>query len=754
MIRSVLVALLLAVAGPARGAGGMTGTVESLPRTMQGSSGGEMSGAGYKLNAALGEAVASVVSAAPVSLDAGFMPLAAQPGTITSIVAVTKTTGTIELSWTAPGLDGFVGAVGAGSYRIDYSSEPSHVFAPATFRLELATATVPGERHSYTLTGLEINTTYYARVYLADTRKMVAETSDQSDESTLANAPVPAFSGVFATSVTISWVLPAGGAAGYRIDATTTNFGQLFPGGVVTSSRTPNGLAVTLTIVGLAAETTYYFKLGSLNWQSDFNFDTVLATCTLPGGVPPITDFAALGDPLGRTVSLTWTNPDYPNAEGVTILVSTNPITQTLTSGTTYQLGALLADFSQVKSTSMATSYLETGLQLDTTHYFALYSRGASNTFSVSVSTQIVLDVPPMAPAGLQASVNQAGSSITLTWSTVSSNIDGSPFRYSNAWELQRYEIQRATGIARATWVVVATVTADATGYLAAVPDTNNVYYYRVVARDGYQGSWNDRSMVVDTLGNLYAVGADQVSRLRIPASLAGAVASGSGHGGPLLLRATDRPQDLGGKVVRSVSMEALLAPEGRAVRLDLPQSEVEVVLRYETVGGQVVPSASGQPLAALSNNVSAVDAPNRLAMYLGGDFGDARKVFGRVDPSAQTVAVRTSLLGNYQIRSLFRDADFTFDPSGVSNRAITPNNDGLNDTVVFVFDNPKDSSFSGRIYDMRGALVAEMQPGPVARASLLWDGRSGGSVVPRGVYVYRIQAEGRSYTGTLVVIR
>lgn len=754
MIRSVLVALLLCVAGPARGAGGMTGTAESLPRTVQGSAGGAMSGAGYKLNAAVGEAAASVVSAAPVSLDAGFMPLAAQPGTITSIVAVTKTTGTIELSWTAPGLDGFVGTVGSGFYRIDYSSEPGHVFAPTTYRLELATAAVPGERHSYTLTGLETNTTYYARVYLSDTRKMVAETSDQSDESTLANAPAPAFSGVFATSVTIAWTLPAGGAAGYRIDATTTNFGQLFPGGVVTSSLTPNGLAVTLTIVGLAAETTYYFKLGSLNWQSDFNFDTVLATCTLPGGVPPISDFAASGDALARTISLTWTNPDYPNAEGVTILVSTNPITQSLANGTTYQLGALLADFSQVKSTAMATSYLETGLALDTTHYFALYSRGASNTFSVAVSTQIVLDIPPMAPAGLAASVDQAGSSIALTWSTVSSNIDGSAFRFSSAWELQRYDIQRATGIVRATWVTIASVTANATGYLAAIPDPNNVYYYRVVARDGYQGSWTDRSMAVDTLGNLYAVGADQVSRLRLPPSLAGVVAPTSGHGGPLLLRATDRPQDLGGRIVRSVAMEALVAPAGRAVSLGLPQSEVDVVLRYETVGGQVVPSSAGQPLAGLSNTISAADAPTRLSMYVGGEFGDARKVFGRVDPAAQTVAVQTALLGNYQIRSLLRDADFTFDPSGVSNRALTPNNDGLNDTVVFVFDNPKDSSFSGRIYDMQGALVAEMQPGPVARASLLWDGKSGGAVVPRGVYVYRIQAEGRSYTGTLVVIR
>ena len=61
--------------------------------------------------------------------------------------------------------------------------------------------------------------------------------------------------------------------------------------------------------------------------------------------------------------------------------------------------------------------------------------------------------------------------------------------------------------------------------------------------------------------------------------------------------------------------------------------------------------------------------------------------------------------------------------------------------------------AFSGKIFDLRGALIADLTLGPVAN-SLMWDGKSNGRVVPRGVYIYQIQAEGRTFSGTVVVIR
>lgn len=88
-----------------------------------------------------------------------------------------------------------------------------------------------------------------------------------------------------------------------------------------------------------------------------------------------------------------------------------------------------------------------------------------------------------------------------------------------------------------------------------------------------------------------------------------------------------------------------------------------------------------------------------------------------------------------------------------ISNRILTPNGDGRNDLITFVFDNPADLAVSGTVYTVRGALIASMTPGPLPN-TLTWNGRANGALVPIGVYVYSLRTEQRIMTGTLVVIR
>lgn len=104
----------------------------------------------------------------------------------------------------------------------------------------------------------------------------------------------------------------------------------------------------------------------------------------------------------------------------------------------------------------------------------------------------------------------------------------------------------------------------------------------------------------------------------------------------------------------------------------------------------------------------------------------------------------------------------------GPLSRIVTPNNDQRNDRAIFCFDNPADSDISGKIYSVLGAEVAalgpRLAPAPagcpagvfpgVSNQSLVWDGRSNGSAVRSGVYVYRISAENKVYSGTLIVVR
>ncbi|MBI3565918.1 MAG: hypothetical protein HY079_12025 [Elusimicrobia bacterium] len=105
----------------------------------------------------------------------------------------------------------------------------------------------------------------------------------------------------------------------------------------------------------------------------------------------------------------------------------------------------------------------------------------------------------------------------------------------------------------------------------------------------------------------------------------------------------------------------------------------------------------------------------------------------------------------------------------GPLSRVLTPNGDGRNDAAFFCFDDPADSDASGRVYSLLGAEVATLGPRqqvvggvpgcaagalPGSAQYLTWDGRSNGSVVGSGVYIYRVSAEQKVYTGTLIVVR
>ena len=120
-------------------------------------------------------------------------------------------------------------------------------------------------------------------------------------------------------------------------------------------------------------------------------------------------------------------------------------------------------------------------------------------------------------------------------------------------------------------------------------------------------------------------------------------------------------------------------------------------------------------------------------------------------------------------VAAFAQSASFRF--FGPLSRVITPNGDASKDngTAIFCFDNPAGSGVSGNIFSLLGSAVASLGPtttnplnsgcpsGVFPRVSdgyLSWDGRSNGATVRSGIYVYRITAEQKSYTGTIIVVR
>lgn len=107
----------------------------------------------------------------------------------------------------------------------------------------------------------------------------------------------------------------------------------------------------------------------------------------------------------------------------------------------------------------------------------------------------------------------------------------------------------------------------------------------------------------------------------------------------------------------------------------------------------------------------------------------------------------------------------------GPVGRFVTPpNGSSTGHPAVFCFDNPNGSGVSGQIFSLLGRNVATLgspqtlpasQPActqtgvlPNSMQFLLWNGESNGAFVHSGIYIYRIQAEGGNYTGTLMAVR
>lgn len=92
-----------------------------------------------------------------------------------------------------------------------------------------------------------------------------------------------------------------------------------------------------------------------------------------------------------------------------------------------------------------------------------------------------------------------------------------------------------------------------------------------------------------------------------------------------------------------------------------------------------------------------------------------------------------------------------------VKPRIITPNDDRKNDVLIVIYETPNDSNISGKIISLSGFYVADMVDdiSDPTNPKIIWDGKNAdGDVVPSGIYIYQIEAEGEVINGTVVVAK
>lgn len=477
-------------------------------------------------------------------------------------------------------------------------------------------------------------------------------------------------------------------------------------------------------------------------------------------GVGIITNLTATPGPGGNQITLTWTGPAY---NGVNPPLSYS--IKTSTTGNILNTGAFnaaqnlsvftssftLPAVATMTAQNMTIGGLTTGVQ----YCFAMRAQDSAvpqaiGAWLVSAAKGYNLNncayplVPrlPMEPLGV--SISTFTDKAIFSWQPVTEFSTGTPFAVSTAptpVELTGYRVFSATAAVNAPWSEIAGLLSTTTlswtdfGLSLSTPE-----YYYVVA-ENLSGDSIPSNIRAFPSGDFWSVAYDSMSTLDIPASSTVSLSN-------YYIALDSSPLsalDIQGGTFKNLSILALtggIAPNPAFVLGAL--GELSLHYTISASSGQVTPSSVG-----------VLPTPQNSSVFW---FNGIKWVqfYGKVDINAQTLNIQTPYLGQYQLRTAERTTGFAFNEAGISNREITPNGDGKNDTVEFLFDNPQYSSITGQIFDLQSHLVSGMQSCPDQPASqcLMWDAKSNGRVVPGGIYVYQIKGEGKTYTGTVVVIR
>ncbi|MDE2490567.1 MAG: fibronectin type III domain-containing protein [Elusimicrobia bacterium] len=104
------------------------------------------------------------------------LPDSSAPAAIADLSAAPLDSGSLSLSWTAPGNDGAYGSVSGGQYRLSVAQDPASL-ASATPIVWTASFD-PGQPQSWTLDGLSAGTTYYLSLAAVDESGNVSAASN------------------------------------------------------------------------------------------------------------------------------------------------------------------------------------------------------------------------------------------------------------------------------------------------------------------------------------------------------------------------------------------------------------------------------------------------------------------------------------------------------------------------------------------------------------------------------------------------
>lgn len=664
------------------------------------------------------------------------------PDAITDLTAspVGSQDGDIQLIWTAPFNRN---RIGMDFYRIRFATTPAPSQAQAENWWTAATsetvvnATVASGIQEFTvLGGFTLGTTYYFGIKAVDVDGMMSPIDDRVGRSSQA-ASLPLDTGLThppATPTNFAGVVLSTQSIQWTWDAIwNTDFYRLY--------EDPSQNLIAETTDTISTETGLLPNTRAARFVRAFNgygFSDPTTTLTL---------YTLANRPINLAASTVSFN-------SVTLVWNANANTN----GTRYRLERSLdgTNFMAVV-TQTALSCQDTGLTPLTTYYYRVVAINGGDVESqptavLAVMTALRVDnTPPNQPGGLEGVLDPSGRAFTLLWETVDYNADGTPIT-----DLAGYNIYRRDTLTGAPTRLNA-LPINVTAFADRVD--GRTFYYTIRAIDS-SGNESEDSLIADSSSeeNVIFIGADNISSVFMPQEVNDLLRSNyNKYGVPLTITLREDPVAPNTDVLRTIRLQLRrLDTKDELNDLAFASPQAVISIGYNLVNGQLMTGAPNSVQEAPPAGALAV-TPDQLCLYWHNGVTWV-KIGGTLDLAAQAVKTRSSYLGSYQLRVGQKATSLSLEKGNVYPRVITPNGDGLNDRVNFVFENPNNASLTGEILDMEGRFVATLPPPSTTTGigtTTSWDGRDmNGSVVPSGVYIYRIRGEGKTFNGTVAVAR
>ncbi len=322
------------------------------------------------------------------------------------------TASTFTLVWTAS-----IDDVGVAGYRLDVSADSGFSgFVTGYNDLNVGNVT------SRVISGLAVNTAYYARLRAYDA---AANTSPSSAVSTTTTADVspPAApagllsSGISASAFTLGWTASTDdvGVAGYLLDVSSD---PSFTDFVTGYSSRNLGNVLSALVSGLSPQTAYYARLRAYDAAANTSPDSAVSTTTTVDSSSPTVPAGLAAANVGNTAfTLGWTaSTDDAGVTGYRLDVSAD-------SG----FSGFVTGYNDLNVGDVLSAFVS-GLSPQTTYYSRLRAYDAAgntsgNSATVSTRTLAAADAEsPTAPGGVTVTgVNS--SAFNLGWSAAADNV-------------------------------------------------------------------------------------------------------------------------------------------------------------------------------------------------------------------------------------------------------------------------------------------------------------------------------------------